>query len=405
MSVIEKKIADLLLNRVRRMRSKEEEDRAPDSAVKTAKKVTVREAQFTDCERVCALNSKLGLGPDSPENWKRLWLDNPAIADGEKSVIGWVLVASHEIVGFLGSIPMLYEYEGQTLSAGATCRLAVEPDYRAFAHLLVTSFFRQKVDLFLDTTATVSAGKIMMAFKAVELPQKDYGKVLFWILDPGAFSKSVFKRLGINSSLQGIGSALASVAVRADIGLRRRPRRAKFGRYTIAEISVNDLGEEFQQFWSDKSREVSRLRAKRTSSIMRWHFDPPGNRRVTRVLGCYLGSRLVGYGIVRHDDQASDGLRRSIIADLMIDESAPQVMEHLLPSIIRSAKDAGSHVLEVMGFPKEIRQKFLQWKPYSRDYPACPYLYKARDPVLHQKLADENAWYACPFDGDATLWP
>lgn len=97
------------------MRSKEEEDRAPGSALKTAKRVTVREARFSDCERVCALNSKLGLGPDSSENWKRLWLDNPAIGDGEKPVIGWVLVASDEIVGFLGSIPMLYEYEGQIL--------------------------------------------------------------------------------------------------------------------------------------------------------------------------------------------------------------------------------------------------------------------------------------------------
>ena len=405
MSVIEKKIADLVLKRIRRVRSKEEEDRAPGSALKTAKRVTVREARFSDCERVCALNSKLGLGPDSSENWKRLWLNNPAIGDGEKPVIGWVLVASDEIVGFLGSIPMLYEYEGQTLRAGATCRLAVEPDYRAFTHLLVTSFFRQKLDLFLDTTATVSAGKIMMAFKAVELPQKDYGNVLFWILDPGFFTKSVFKRLGINSSLKGIGSALASVAVRADIGLRRRPRGAKSERYTIADTSVNDLGDEFRQFWSEKSHDVSRLRAKRTTSIMRWHFDPPGSRRVTRVLGCYEGSRLVGYGVVRHDQQVSDGLRRSVVADLMIDDSAPQVMDHLLAAILKSAKDAGSHVLEVVGFPKEVRQKFLQWKPYSRNYPACPYFYKARDPVLHQKLANENAWYACPFDGDATLWP
>jgi hypothetical protein len=300
---------------------------------------------------------------------------------------------------------MLYEYEGQTLRAAATCRLAVERDYRAFTHLLVTSFFRQTVDLFLDTTATVSAGRIMKAFKAVELPQKDYGKVLFWILDPGAFTTSVFKRLGINSSLKGIGSALASVVVQADMGLRRRPRNAKSGRYTIAETDVNNLGEEFQQFWSDKLLEMPRLQAKRTSSIMRWHFDPPGSRRATRVLGCYVGSRLVGYGVVRHDDAADEGLRRSIIADLMIDESAPQVMDHLLTAILRSSKNAGSHVLEVMGFPKEIRQKFLQWKPYSRDYPACPYLYKARDPVLHRKLANENAWYACPFDGDATLWP
>jgi hypothetical protein len=405
MSVIEKKIADLVLKRVREVRSKEEESSTPGSALKTAKKVTVREARFSDCERVCALNTKLGLGPDSPENWKRMWEDNPAIAEGEKPVIGWVLVASDEIVGFLGSIPMLYEFEGQTLKAGATCRLAVEPEYRAFAHLLVTSFFRQKVDLFLDTTATVSAGKIMMAFKAVELPQKDYGNVLFWILDPNSFTKSVFKRLGINSSLKGIGSALASAAVRADIGLRRRPRTATSGRYTIAETGVNDLGEEFQKFWSQKSQGVSRLSAKRTTSIMRWHFDPPGNRRVTRVLACYAGSRLIGYGVVRHDQHISDGLRRSIIADLMIDDTAPQVMDHLLAAILKSAKDAGSHVVEVMGFPKEIRQKFLQWKPYSRNYPACPYLYKARDPVLHQKLANENAWYACPFDGDATLWP
>src|ERR1700692_950822 len=405
MSVIEKKIADLVLNRGRRVRAKEEEDKALGATVKTAKKVTVREAQFSDCERVCALNSKLGLGPDSPENWKRLWLDNPAIADGEKAVIGWVLAASDEIVGFLGSVPMLCDFEGQTLRAGATCRLAVEPDYRAFTHLLVTSFFRQKVDLFLDTTATVSAGKIMMAFKAVELPQKDYGKVLFWILDPGSFTKSVFKRLGINSSLKGIGSALASVAVQADMGLRRRPRGAKSGRYTIAETGVNNLGDEFQQFWSDKLREMPRLQAKRTPSIMRWHFDPPGSRRATKVLGCYVGSRLVCYGVVRHDDPDGEGLRRSIIADLMIDESAPQVMDHLLAAILRSARDAGSHVLEVMGYHKALWQKLLQGKAYSRDYPACPYLYKTRDPVLHQKLANENAWYACPFDGDATLWP
>jgi hypothetical protein len=404
MSVIEKTIVDLVLRRVRQVRSKEEA-RTAGSSPKAAKRVTVREARFSDCERVCALNSKLGLGPDSPENWKRLWTDNPAIGDGEKPVIGWVLVASDEIVGFLGSIPMLYEYEGQALRAAATCRLAVEPDYRAFTHLLVTSFFRQKVDLFLDTTATVSAGKIMKAFNAVELPQKDYGHVLFWVLDSGSFAKSVFKRLGISSSLKGMGSALASVALRADIGLRRRGHGPKSRRYTITETGVNDLGHAFQQFWSEKCHETSRLQAKRTSAIMRWHFDPPGSRRVARVLGCYVGSRLVGYGVVRHDEPAGDTLRRSIVADLMIEDSVPEVMEHLLAAMLRSAKETGSHVLEVTGFPHEIRQKFLQWKPYSRNYPACPYLYKARDPVLHQKLSNENAWYACPFDGDATLWP
>jgi hypothetical protein len=38
-------------------------------------------------------------------------------------------------------------------------------------------------------------------------------------------------------------------------------------------------------------------------------------------------------------------------------------------------------------------------------YPTDPLIYKTADEALTPALADENAWYAGPFDGDSTLMP
>jgi hypothetical protein len=408
-STVRGKIAKVLLKRIRAL-----ETPAPgDSVARTglvreaARSVSVRQAQFSDFGRVCALNLRLGQGPDSEENWRRLWFENPALADGRgASPIGWVLEASHEIVGFLGSIPLEYEFEGFALRAAATCRFAVDPPYRAFSHLLVVSFFRQKnVDLFLNSTATVAAGKIMTALKASPLPQPDYGNVLFWVLNPHHFAKGVLKKLGVKASLIEPGAAVASLVMKGDMAIRKRAPRGNSSGCSIRETSVHEFGPEFEQLWSESSKGNPRLLARRTPEILRWHFDPPGNRRITAVLSGWVENKLAGYLIVRHEPRDLQEIRRSLVADLLIKDSDPQILEPLFAAALGSAKKAGSDILEVMGFPDRIRQTLLQWGPYSRQYPACPFFFKARNQALHQRLTDKNAWYACPYDGDATLWP
>lgn len=410
MSPLENKLAEAVLERIRSRRLMQPEGNlggATGLPAKTSAATKVREAQFADCERVRAFNLRLGQGPDSSENWKRLWLDNPAIVQGNATPrIGWVLEDSGEIVGFLGSIPLLYEYEGKTLIAAATCRLAVEPAYRAFSHLLLSSFFRQKdVDLFLNTSATVAAGKMMTALKAEQLPQKNYGTVLFWILDSRSFAKSALERMGLGSILTGVGSIAASLVLKGDATFRGRLPQSKSKVFSIVETSVSEMGPEFLQLWAEKTNQPKLLMAKRSPEIVRWHFTAPGNRRVTRVLSCYSQGKFQGYIIVRHEGEVSAGLRRSLVADLMLRSEDPHVIEALFAAACNSAKHARSHIIEVMGFPGKIRQMLSRWKPYSREYPACPFFYKARDRALHEKLASEDAWYASPFDGDATLWP
>src|SRR5207244_624348 len=113
----------------------------------------------------------------------------------------------------------------------------------------------------------------------------------------------------------------------------------------------------------------------------------------------------LGYAVVTCEEDADIHLRQSIIADMLVLEDDPQVTELLSIGAYEHAKAAGSHVLEVLGFPRSVRQICLKWKPYSRKYPACPFFYRASDQLLHAQLSHEDAWYACPFDGDTTLAP
>ena len=408
MAPVETKLVDVVLKKIR---AKKQATAERASLVVTsspvAGSVSVRQAQFSDFDRVCAMNMELGQGPDSRENWNRLWRDNPALgSSNDAPCIGWTLEASGELAGFLGSIPLLYEYEGKPLNAAATCRLAVRPAYRGFTHLLVASYFRQKnVDLFLSTTATVSTAKMMMALKSTPLPQPDYETVLFWVLDADHFTKAVLQKMGVHSSLVRAGGALASIGLRGDIAVRGRAPKTKPGNYTVLEHSIREIGDDFERFWTENSAKTAPLMAKRTPAIMRWHFEPPNSGRRSAVLSCYSGKVLVGYAVVLHDPTSKDGMKRSAIADLMVKGSDSEVVGQLLSAAHKCAKDTGSHSLEVMGFPQSIRRTLLQWKPYWRKYPACPFYFKARDRALHERLAADNAWYACPFDGDSTIWP
>ena len=78
------------------------------------KKFLIRNASIDDCEAVSVLLIELGLKMPSVRlernlHWKQMWIDNPAIkSTDEKFVPGKVLEFNKQIVGFFGSVPLLY---------------------------------------------------------------------------------------------------------------------------------------------------------------------------------------------------------------------------------------------------------------------------------------------------------
>jgi hypothetical protein len=364
----------------------------------------LREAQFSDFRVVNELKRRNGLSQDSFDDWERLWRRNPAL--GQLScdrAIGWVLEAEGRPVGYLGNISLLYRYADRTLNAVTGCGFAVEPEYRGVSLCLVSAFYRQgSVDLFLTTTASEVVAKIARAFKSDPLPQAHYATRLLWVLQPYSFAQAVVTDLGLTPTLTRIGGVLASVGVGTDKILRRRwPRRCPTCP-AVKEISLRDIGDDFQTLWLEKLNERPRLLADRSPSALRWHFEMAADAANVRVFCCYKNGELLGYAVTRDDQVRTNGMRRRIIADMLAKRDDPAILRSLWVAAYEQAKEAGTHLLEVMGFPDGIRQVCSEWKPYYWTK-ACDFYYKAADPILHKTLLDGMAWYATPFDGDSTL--
>jgi hypothetical protein len=404
MASIEKRITSVVLTAIRSRREERPISKST-SLPSAAVPAKLREALFSDFEAVNELKQRWGMASDSVENWDRLWRQNPALTHSSRQrPIGWVLEAGSKIVGYIGNISLVCRYGDRTLSAVTAHGLVVEPSYRGVGVSLNSAFFRQKaVDLYVCTTTIPAVGKISAALKADPLPQSDYWTALFWVLRPSAFVDSMMKKLAIKSLLSRTGGALGSLAIAADRSLRRRRPKQSSKRLKVTEIGVGEIGDEFQALWTDKVSEQTRLLTDRSVAAIRWHCEIPGDRGITRVLRCSKDDRLLGYAIVRHEQPDENGLRKSIIVDMLVREDEPALVEALLAAAYSRASYAGSDILEVMGFPESIRRVFVQSRPYQRRYPACPYYYKAADPELHKALSHASAWYACPFDGDATL--
>jgi hypothetical protein len=365
-----------------------------------------REVRFSDFESVAWLRERGGLPKDNQENWCRLWQQNPAMEVAKSQLsMGWVLETEQGIVGYQGSVPLLYQFGGRTLVAATGTGLVIEPEYRARGIGLVASFYRQQgVDLCLMTFAIASVTKLSTALRAKALAQHDYDKVLFWVLDVHQFTKVLAAKFRLGSGAAAVGTFLGSLVLRAD-ALRRGPRGRLTNKFAVTEIAVKDIGDEFRALWQRKLTETPRLLADRSPASLRWHFSIPGSSSTAAVLCCRRFERLVGYAIVQHTIDRETGLRRSMLADILVEQDDSSVTETLLEAAYSNAVASGGHFFEVVGLPTHIRQILMRWNPYVRTYPTDPLIYKATDEGLARTLADENAWYAGPFDGDTTLMP
>jgi hypothetical protein len=365
-----------------------------------------REVRFSDFESVARLKERGGLPKDNQENWCRLWQQNPAMAVAKSQLsMGWVLETAQGIVGYQGSIPLLYQFGGRMLVAAVGTGLVIEPAYRARNIGLLASFYRQQgVDLFLITFAIASVIKLTKALHAKVLPQSDFDKRLFWVLDVHQFTKALAAKFGLGRGMVAVGTFLGSPVLRAD-ALRRGPRAHRTSKFGITELEVKDIGDEFQTLWQRKLTETPRLMADRSPASLRWHFTIPGSSSTAAVLCCHRFERLVGYAIVRHTIDRETGMRRSMLADILVEQDDPSVTEALLEAAYSNAAVSGSHFFEVIGLPRNIRQILMRWNPYLTTYPTDPFIYKTADEALDRTLADENAWYAGPLDGDTTLLP
>ncbi|MGA7622635.1 MAG: hypothetical protein WCA91_03570, partial [Candidatus Acidiferrales bacterium] len=161
----------------------------------------IREASFEDYPQIVELQSRHGLAHKNFEEWKHLWVNNPAfIQSRDKLPIGWVLeLPDHRIVGYLGNIPLFYEFEGQSLIASVAHAWVVDTRYRTYSLQLLDRYFSQKsVDLFLNATVGPAAAEAFAVFQSSPVPVGAWDRSSFWITNYQRFVASWLSMKGLS---------------------------------------------------------------------------------------------------------------------------------------------------------------------------------------------------------------
>ncbi|HEX6851061.1 MAG TPA: GNAT family N-acetyltransferase [Candidatus Polarisedimenticolaceae bacterium] len=367
----------------------------------------LRDATLGDFEAVAALKSRIGWGRDSAATWSWLWERNPALAtDTRRPPIGWVVERDHRVVGYFGNVPQVYHYRGRRILAGAAIGLCVDPACRGagYGMELVKAWCHQdRVDLAISTTTSPQVRTMMLAAGALDLPQPDYARALHWIVEPRGVAAALLRKAGLASPLAGAAAWPAGAALRAwDVILGRRRPSVPDG-FDVAVDREPGFGPEYDDLWRRVTQTARGLLACRSAESLRWHFGGPTLEGAVRILTCRRGGALAGYAVSMRVDAAGVQLRRWRLVDLLVEHGDRAAVAALLAAAFHAAREEGAHVLEVIGYPEEIRAVFAESRPGSRVLGDCPFQWSVRSAEVAKELGTAPAWYATPYDGDAAL--
>lgn len=381
-------------------------------ATKRQAAVAVREASFDDHAQIAQLESRYKLETKPFEEWQHLWTNNPVycgLSNRELSdrkvdehwPIGWVIEdPHHKIVGYLGNIPLSYEFEGQTLLAATTRAWVVDEQYRGYSILLLDYFFSQKnIDLYLTTTLNNQAFDGFRVFEPSPVPVGDWDRSRFWVTNSVGFAASMlsFKDVAF--------SKLLSYPLSIPLSVKGQLARKRIGRNgkTISVESCPNFDERFDTFWDELKQQRSHvLLGTRTRETLDWHFKHALLRRDVWIFCVSEGPRLVAYATFYRQDNPSVGLKRVRLADFqtLTDE---KLLVPMISYALDRCRRGGIHMLEMIGQSPEKSQIVAELAPYERKLPSWMSFYKTTNPHLSERLQDSKTWDLCWFDGDSSL--
>jgi hypothetical protein len=363
----------------------------------------LRKASFEDYPQIVALQIANDLPTKSYEEWKHLWINNPAYTQLQATLpIGWVLESEDKrVVGYLGNIPLFYELDGQRLLASAAHAWAVDTPYRGYSLWLLDQYFSQKtVELFLNATVGPKAADSFGVFESLPVPVGEWDHSAFWITRYQGFLASWLAMKSVPLA-RAFGYVLSVGPFLKDTLVKRQSRPRKTGGAVQRCI---ELDGRFDIFWEAlRKANPHVLRAVRTRQMLEWHFRYAFYNDRAWIVTAGQDSVITAYSIFVRYDNPRVGLKRLRLVDFQTLDGNTALLEPMLSWALERCRKEGIHMLESIGFCTDKNRVISHIVPYKRKLPSWLYFYKTRDQSLAEKLSDPNAWDPSQFDGDASL--
>jgi hypothetical protein len=368
---------------------------------KRLRSIEVREASFEDYSQIVQLQSRHGLAEKNTlHEWRHLWVDNPVYRQLSKTwPVGWVLEdRNRKIAGYIGNIPLSYEFKGERLLAATGRAWVVDAQYRGYSLLLMNRFLAQtSVDLYINTTLNALAFEGFRLFGALPVPVGDWDVSRFWVTNPAGFLTSSLAVKGI--PLVKPLSYFFAVPLLVNDHLNRWRFIRNERRADVQFCSGFD--ERFDAFWEELRRKRSHvLMGARSREVLDWHFGPALSANRVWIFCVADGRRLLAYSIFCRQDNE---LRRIRLADFQSLTDDNSLLLPMLSCAVKRCRRMGINVLEIIGLRAEKAELIQTLSPYRRKLPSWRSFYKARDPQLAESLKNWNVWDPSLFDGDSSL--
>jgi hypothetical protein len=362
----------------------------------------VRELLPNDYPEINALEVSYSLETRGYEEWTHLWDANPAY----KEVVtawprGWVLEnVDHQIVGYLGNIPLWYEIDGKRIIAATSRSWVVDSAYRNYSTLLLNHCFKQQnVDLYLCTSANRQSSAILDMFNSSRVPVGAWDQSIFWITDYAGFAAS-----WVAMKTAHLGRPLSYSPSRESVSrnLSANGRAATYGGVAVECHEAFD--ERFDLFWEALRRKKPQsLLAVRSREVLQWHFKYALLRKRVWILTISSGSDLVAYSIFCRQDNVKYGLERIRLIDFQTLNGNTTLLIPMLRCALAGCREQGIHMLECVGIVPEVRNIAARLRPFRRKLPMWLYYYTAANQQLASRLANPAIWNPTCFDGDSSL--
>jgi hypothetical protein len=372
-----------------------------ESGRKVRRGPRLRQASFKDHRQIAWLESRYGLVSKNYDEWSHLWLGNPVYKEIQPDwSIGWVLEDhDHRIVGSMGNIPLLYEFEGKRILAASGRHWVAEPSYRSASLILLDMVVNQRhVHLYLNNTVSATAAAALDVFGCPRVPVGVWDESGFWITHYQGFSERylTWKNYPLAKPL--------SYLLAAGAFFKDRLTKTGLRESDIEVTPCSGFDERFDDFWEDfKRNHPHRLLAVRSREMLEWHYKHALLDNRLWIMTVVDGGRLVAYAIFERKDKPELGLKRTLVVDFQSLDGSTALLSPLLCRAARQCRDEGIHVLEHIGRWLENEERSETIAPYRRRLSAWSYVYRANDPMLAESLKDHRVWAPSLFDGDASL--
>ncbi len=335
-----------------------------------------------------------------PDDWRRLWLDNPLWPRlGKEFPIGWVFEGrAGEIVGTLLNVPSAYTFRGTDLVSAFGFAWSVAAPYRGVALQLTEEYFHQQVDLYINTTVGPEALE-PISRSSVRVPLGDWQTFSYCATDHWRLAKKALQKFHV--PLAGLLAYPAGGALWLKDAVTNRTLRSPEPTFTIEATDRFDA--RFDAFWEQLVRaNPDTLLAERSSRALSWHYSIPMSMERLWIFTASKNRQLRAYCVLKRQ-YATRGVRRMRLVDYQSIEPDANLLPSLLQTALRRCAAERYYIVENMGVGVPKMRDFDEYAPYRKKMSNWQFFYRAADPALEADLREPARWDPSSFDGDASF--